>query len=152
VVIQRREVVAHAILDPQRRGLCQVKQLRQRRRRRPEQLLVDAVAVLLAALPLETRRLYLVGEVLAVPDRVGAEVAPVTPATYRKRLERARRAVADAVRTPHAAAEDNDRLAGAAREFDDLERLGELHRAHTRGASADGAMRALRRVTPTLAA
>jgi hypothetical protein len=64
----------------------------------------------------------------------------------------ARRAVADAVRTPHAAAEDNDRLDGAAREFDALVRLGELHRGHARGASADGAVRALRRVAPTPAA
>src|SRR3712207_1778351 len=46
----------------------------------------------------ETRRLYLLGEVLAVPDRVGAQVAQVSPAAYRKRLERARRAVADSVR------------------------------------------------------
>ncbi|MDQ3742508.1 MAG: RNA polymerase sigma factor, partial [Actinomycetota bacterium] len=52
----------------------------------------------LEGLPPETRRLYLLGEVLAVPDRVGAAVAQVTPAAYRKRLERARRAVADAVR------------------------------------------------------
>jgi hypothetical protein len=106
----------------------------------------------LTALSPETRRLYLLGEVLAVPDLVGAEVAQVTPATYRKRLERARRAVADAVRPRPATAEDSDRLAGAARELDDLVRLGELHRAHARGASADGAVRALRRVAPTLAA
>jgi RNA polymerase sigma factor (sigma-70 family) len=97
------------------------------------------------------RRLYLLGEVLAVPDRVGAEVTGVSAATYRKRLERARRAVADAVRE-HAGAHDRPaRLAAAARELDDLVRLGELHRAHARGASAAGAVRALQRVAPTLA-
>ena len=41
---------------------------------------------------------------------------------------------------------------GAALELNDLVRLGELHRAHARRASADGAMRALHRVAPTLAA
>src|SRR5919112_2916366 len=51
----------------------------------------------LEGLSREARRLYLLGEVLSVPDRVGAEVAQVSPATYRKRLERARRAVAGAV-------------------------------------------------------
>jgi RNA polymerase sigma factor (sigma-70 family) len=43
----------------------------------------------LTALSPGARRLYLLGEVLAVPDRVGAQVAQVTRATYRKRLERA---------------------------------------------------------------
>src|SRR5215218_3865284 len=55
--------------------------------------LACTLGVLTAPSP-ETRRIYLLGEVLAVPDRVGAEVAQVTPAAYRKRLERARRAVA----------------------------------------------------------
>ncbi|HEX2088156.1 MAG TPA: hypothetical protein VHF89_20885, partial [Solirubrobacteraceae bacterium] len=100
----------------------------------------------------EARRLYLLGEVLAVPDRVGAEVAQVSPATYRKRLERSRRAVADAVRERAGSSFDPDRLATAARELDDLVRLGELHRAHARGGSAEGAVRALERVAPTLAA
>jgi hypothetical protein len=40
----------------------------------------------------------------------------------------------------------------AARELDDLVRLGELHRVHGRGGTADGAVRALVRVAPTLAA
>ena len=53
--------------------------------------LACALAVLGGLSP-EARRLYLLGEVLAVPDRVGAQVAQVTPATYRKRLERARAA------------------------------------------------------------
>ena len=100
----------------------------------------------------ETRRLYLLGEVLAVPDRVGAEVAQVSPATYRKRLQRARRAVADAVREYAGGDHDPKLLAAAARELDDLVRLGELHRAHARGATAAGAVRALDRVAPTLAA
>ena len=100
----------------------------------------------------EARRLYLLGEVLAVPDRVGAEVAQVAPATYRKRLERTRRAVADAVRAHSRGDYDPQRFATAARELDDLVRLGELHRAHARGASASGAVRALERVAPTLAA
>ncbi|HEX8121916.1 MAG TPA: RNA polymerase sigma factor [Solirubrobacteraceae bacterium] len=99
----------------------------------------------------EARRLYLLGEVLAVPDRVGAEVAQVPPATYRKRLERARRAVADVVRERAGGDYDPQQLATAARELDDLARLGELHRAHARGASAAGAVRALERVAPTLA-
>jgi DNA-directed RNA polymerase specialized sigma24 family protein len=98
------------------------------------------------------RRLYLLGEVLAVPDRVGAEVAQVSPATYRKRLQRARDAVAGAVRRYAGGEHDPQRLATAARELDDLVRLGELHRAHARGASAAGALRALERVAPTLAA
>jgi RNA polymerase sigma factor (sigma-70 family) len=100
----------------------------------------------------EARRLYLLGEVLAVPDRVGAQVAQVSPAAYRKRLERARRAVADAVRDSARPAEGNARLATAARELDDLVRLGELHRAHARRGTAEGAVRALERVAPTLAA
>jgi DNA-directed RNA polymerase specialized sigma24 family protein len=104
----------------------------------------------LVGLTTEARRLYLLGEVLAVPDRVGAQVAGVTPATYRKRLERARRAVADAVRA--APAVDDPRLHVAARELDDLARLGELHRVHARRGTADGAVRALARVAPTLAA
>ena len=106
----------------------------------------------LEGLSREARRLYLLGEVLAVPDRVGAEVAQVTPATYRKRLERTRRAVADAVRKSAGSDHDPQRLATAARELDDLVRLGELHRAHARGATAAGAVRALERVAPTLAA
>jgi RNA polymerase sigma factor (sigma-70 family) len=106
----------------------------------------------LTGLSAEARRLYLLGEVLAVPDRVGAQVAQVTPATYRKRLERARRAVADAVRAGAPAVPCDPRLTVAARELDHLVRLGELHRAHARGGSADGAVRALLRVAPTLAA
>ena len=107
----------------------------------------------LTGLSAEARRLYLLGEVLAVPDRVGAQVAQVSPAAYRKRLERARRAVADAVRAQGPLGQDErDRLAGAARELDDLVRLGELHRAHARRGSAEGAVRALERVAPTLAA
>lgn len=100
----------------------------------------------------EARRLYLLGEVLAVPDRVGAQVAGVTPAAYRKRLERARRAVADAVRRQSRPDAGHERLAAAARELDDLVRLGELHRAHDRPGTATGAVRALERVAPTLAA
>lgn len=107
----------------------------------------------LTALSPDARRLYLLGEVLAVPDRVGAEVAQVTPAAYRKRLERARRMVAQAVRDHAAApAADDHRVAVAARELDDLARLGDLHRAHARPGSAEGALRALLRVAPTLAA
>jgi len=105
----------------------------------------------LEGLTREARRLYLLGEVLAVPDRVGAEVAQVARATYRKRLERTRRAVADAVRAHAGGDYDPQRLAAAARELDDLVRLGELHRAHARGATAAGAVRALERVAPTLA-
>jgi RNA polymerase sigma factor (sigma-70 family) len=113
--------------------------------------LACTVGVLTGLAP-EARRLYLLGEVLAVPDRIGAQVAQVTPATYRKRLERARRAVADAVRATAPAFVDDPRLPVAARELDDLARLGELHRAHARGGTADGAVRALVRVAPTLAA
>ena len=106
----------------------------------------------LEGLTREARRLYLLGEVLAVPDRVGAEVAQVAPAAYRKRLERTRRAVAGAVREHAGGDHDLQRLAAAARELDDLVRLGELHRAHARCATAAGAVRALERVAPTLAA
>ena len=106
----------------------------------------------LTGLSSEARRLYLLGEVLAVPDRVGAQVAQVTPAAYRKRLERARRAVADAVRDEAGSTEHDGRLAVAARELDDLVRLGELHRAHHRPAGPAGAVCALERVAPTLAA
>jgi RNA polymerase sigma factor (sigma-70 family) len=113
--------------------------------------LACTVGVLTGLSP-DARRLYLLGEVLAVPDRVGAQVAQVTPAAYRKRLERARRAVAQAVRDAAPAAADRTRLATAARELDDLARLGELHRAHARRSSAEDAVRALERVAPTLAA
>src|SRR5215207_2381590 len=114
--------------------------------------LACAVGVLTGLSP-DARRLYLLGEVLAVPDRVGAEVAQVTPAAYRKRLERARRMVAQAVRDHAAApAADDHRVAVAARELYDLARLGDLHRAHARPGSAEGALRALLRVAPTLAA
>jgi RNA polymerase sigma factor (sigma-70 family) len=105
----------------------------------------------LTALSHEARRIYLLGEVLAVPDRVGAEVARVTPAAYRKRLERARRAVAGAVRDYAQPTGSRDRFAVAARELDDLVRLGELHRAHARPGGPAGALRALERVAPTLA-
>jgi RNA polymerase sigma factor (sigma-70 family) len=107
----------------------------------------------LTGLSPEARRLYLLGEVLAVPDRVGAQVAQISAAAYRKRLERARRAVADAVRA-HAgpSGDHDDRLVTAARELDALVRLGELHRAHARPGGAAGAVRALERVAPTLAA
>ena len=100
----------------------------------------------------ETRRLYLLGEVLAVPDRVGAEVAQVTPAAYRKRLERARRAVNAAVCAQARPDGDHERVTAAARELDDLLRLGELHRAHARRGTPAGALSALERVAPTLAA
>jgi RNA polymerase sigma factor (sigma-70 family) len=113
--------------------------------------LACAIGVLTGLSP-EARRLYLLGEVLAVPDRVGAQVAQTTPAAYRKRLERARRAVAAAVRDRAEPAEDQEWLAAAARELDDLVRLGELHRAHARRGTAEGAVRALHRVAPTLAA
>jgi hypothetical protein len=106
----------------------------------------------LTGLSSEARRLYLLGEVLAVPDRIGAQVAQVTPATYRKRLERARRAVADAVRVTAPSTIDDPRVAVAARELDNLVRLGELHRVHARSGTAQGAVRALVRVAPTLAA
>lgn len=106
----------------------------------------------LTALSPDTRRLYLLGEVLAVPDRVGAQVAHLTPAAYRKRLERARRAVADAVRRHASAPDDDGRIAVAARELDDLVTLGELHRAQARPGGPAGAVRALARVAPTLAA
>jgi RNA polymerase sigma factor (sigma-70 family) len=99
-----------------------------------------------------TRRLYLLGEVLAVPDRVGAEVAHLTRAAYRKRLERARRAVEAAIRANARPDADHERVATAARELDDLVRLGELHRAHARPGTPAGAVRALERVAPTLAA
>jgi RNA polymerase sigma factor (sigma-70 family) len=112
--------------------------------------LACTVGVLTALSP-EARRLYLLGEVLAVPDRVGAQAAATTPAAYRKRLERSRRAVADAVRAQRPAEVRRDRLNTAARELDDLVRLGELHRMRGRGGSADAALRALRRVAPTLA-
>ena len=113
--------------------------------------LACTVGVLTALSP-EARRLYLLGEVLAVPDRVGAQAAETTPAAYRKRLERARGAVADAVRAQRPADMERDRLTVAARELDDLVRLGELHRARARGGTAEGALRALERVAPTLAA
>ena len=113
--------------------------------------LACTIGVLTGLTP-DARRLYLLGEVLAVPDRVGAEVAQVSTAAYRKRLERARRAVASAVRDQAAPPADHGRLEVAARELDDLVRLGELHRAHARRAGADGAVRALERVAPTLAA
>ena len=106
----------------------------------------------LTGLSPEARRVYLLGEVLAVPDSVGAQVAQVTPPAYRKRLERARRAVAAAVRNAPPADADRDRLAVAARELDDLVRLGELHRAQARPGGPAGAVRALERVAPTLAA
>jgi RNA polymerase sigma factor (sigma-70 family) len=112
--------------------------------------LACTIGVLTGLAP-EARRLYLLGEVLAVPDRVGAQVAQVTPAAYRKRLERARRAVADAVRDHAGPADDRDRVALAARELDALVRLGELHRAHARPGSPAGAVRALERIAPTLA-
>jgi RNA polymerase sigma factor (sigma-70 family) len=113
--------------------------------------LACTVGVLIALSP-EARRLYLLGEVLGVPDRIGAQVAHVTTAAYRKRLERARRAVAAAVRDHAQPAGDHHRVTVAARELDDLVRLGELHRAHARRTSAGGAVRALERVAPTLAA
>jgi RNA polymerase sigma factor (sigma-70 family) len=113
--------------------------------------LACTVGVLTGLSP-DARRIYLLGEVLAVPDRVGAEVAHVTPAAYRKRLERARRTVARAVREAAPPRADRERLAVAARELHDLVRLGELHRAHARRGSAEGAVRALERVAPTLAA
>ncbi len=113
--------------------------------------LACTVGVLTALSP-ESRRLYLLGEVLAVPDGVGAQAVQTTPAAYRKRLERARRAVADAVRAQRPADMERARLTAAAQELDDLVRLGELHRSHARGGSAEGALRALARVAPTLAA
>jgi len=119
--------------------------------RRAGPALACTVGVLTSLSP-EGRRPYLLGEVLAVPDRIGAEVAQISPAAYRKRLERARRAVADAVRATGAAASEDPRVTAAARELDDLARLGELHRVHARRGTADGAMRPLRLVAPTLAA
>jgi hypothetical protein len=113
--------------------------------------LACTIGVLTGLAP-EARRLYLLGEVLAVPDRVGAQVAQVTPAAYRKRLERARRAVAAAVNEHSGGAGADDRVVAAARELDALVRLGELHRAHARPGGAAGAVRALERVAPTLAA
>jgi RNA polymerase sigma factor (sigma-70 family) len=106
---------------------------------------------ILTELSPDTRRLYLLGEVLGVPDRIGAGVAQLTPAAYRKRLERARRTVAAAVER-HAGTPHDDRVAAAARELDHLVTLGELHRAHARPAGPGGAIRALARVAPTLAA
>lgn len=112
--------------------------------------LACTVGVLTGLSP-EARRIYLLGEALAVPDTVGAEVAGTSRAAYRKRLERARRAVADAVRDGSRPAGDDAKWNRAARELDDLVRLGELHRVHSRQASPERALRALHRVAPTLA-
>src|SRR5919107_5379530 len=99
--------------------------------------LACTVGVLTGLSP-DARRLYLLGDVLAVPDRVGAQVAHVSPAAYRKRLERARRTVATAVRDYAHIPGDHERFAVAARELDALSRLGELHPAHRRPAGAAG--------------
>jgi RNA polymerase sigma factor (sigma-70 family) len=115
-----------------------------------QDLHLSCTLAVLTGLDAEARRLYLLGEVLVVPDRVGAQVAGITPAAYRKRLERARRAVAAQVRDGGAAAHAS--LARAAEELDALVRLGELHRAHARPAQADGALRALALAAPTLLA
>jgi RNA polymerase sigma factor (sigma-70 family) len=106
----------------------------------------------LTGLSAEARRIYLLGDVLGVPDRVGAQVAQITPAAYRKRLERARRAVAETARAEAPATVHDARIAVAARELDALVRLGELHRVHARPGTPDGALRALVRVAPTRAA
>ncbi len=106
---------------------------------------------ILTGLSPETRRLYLLGEVLAVPDRIGAQASHTSPGAYRKRLERARRAVAAAVRAHRWPDVERQRLTAAARELEDLVSLGGLHRAHARRGTAEGALRAIARVAPTLA-
>jgi RNA polymerase sigma factor (sigma-70 family) len=117
-----------------------------------QDLHLECTIGVLVGLSPDARRLYLLGEVLAVPDRVGAEATQTSRAAYRKRLERARRAVADAVRAQPSVEIERERLTLAAEELDDLVRLGELHRARARGGTAEGALRALARIAPTLAA
>jgi RNA polymerase sigma factor (sigma-70 family) len=101
----------------------------------------------------QARHAYLLGDVLNVPDRVGAEVCGCSPAAFRQRVSRARREVEAAIRASlageHAPGSGVDVEQA---ELDRLVRLGELHRASGRGATAPQALAAARRVAPELLA
>lgn len=98
------------------------------------------------------RRAYLLGEVLGVPDSVGAELCGCSRAAFRQRVSRARREVEGVIRT--ALNGDREDLSavdpGAGTELDRLVRLGELHRASGREAAPERALAAARIAAPTL--
>ena len=122
-----------------------------------EEILVEQAVHLRCALAVARglspalRRAYLLGEVLHVPDVVGAEALGITRAAFRQRVARARRLVAAEIRIGLTGRRpDGEVPAAAADELHRLLSLGELHRAHGRPATADGALRALETAAPLL--
>lgn len=100
------------------------------------------------------RRAYLLGEVLGVGDRIGAELCGCTADAFRQRVSRARREVDAAIRSAldaGGAAPGAKSVGGPARdELDRLVRLGELHRATGGSVGAERALAAARIAAPTL--
>jgi len=107
-------------------------------------------AGVLAGLSEDVRLAYVLGDLLGVPDAVGAAVCGVAPAAYRQRRSRARRRVTAAVLAgPPADAPPG--LHHAADELCRVTDLGELHRAAGRPArEPEAVVRALRAAGPTL--
>lgn len=111
-----------------------------------------ALAVTLELSP-SLRRAYLLGEVLGVPDVIGAEALAISRPAFRQRVARARRTVNARIR--EAMADDAVPVGtaspgGSSAQLDRLVQLGQLHRAAGRPTTAEGAIRALHRVAPDL--
>lgn len=98
------------------------------------------------------RRAYLLGDVLGVTDRVGAEICGCAPAAFRQRVSRARRIVSDQIRAGLVAADSPLVDPAWPVELDRLVRLGDLHRARGRGARPEAAERAAAVAAPNLMA
>jgi DNA-directed RNA polymerase specialized sigma24 family protein len=98
------------------------------------------------------RQAYLLGDVLGVIDQVGGEICGCTPAAFRQRVSRARRAVSDQIRDGLVAAGSPVVDPAWPDELDRLVRLGELHRARGRSATPDAAERAAALAAPKLMA
>lgn len=96
------------------------------------------------------RRAYLLGDVLGVTDRVGAEICGCAPAAFRQRVSRARRAVSEQIRAGLAAAGSPLVDPAWPVELDRLVRLGDLHRAQGRAATPGAAERAAAVAAPNL--
>lgn len=125
-----------------------------------EAILVEQDVHLACALAVSTtlgdglRRAYLLGELLAVTDVVGAEICGISRAAFRQRLSRARReverAIGGALDAAGSAPGRDEVDAAAPEELDRLLRLGQLHRANGRGAEAGAVVRAARLAAPAL--
>ncbi|MEH3053955.1 MAG: sigma factor [Patulibacter minatonensis] len=105
-----------------------------------QDLHLSCAMVIATGLSPALRRAYLLGDVLGAGDRVGGELCGCTPAAFRQRVSRARRAIANEIRGGLEAAGSAVADPAWPGELDRLIQLGALLRAagHTADAAAIG--------------